>query len=313
MSLISTSHKLVFTPSETTDLRLGQIVQLKAPTEINAQAVCLLGYPDDTGILLNGGRGGAKDAPDTIRKVLFKMTPDVFQNENPVVFDAGNIQIESSLEKTHDSAFQHAKQILSLTRLISLGGGHDFGFADTAAFLETHENTERPLILNFDAHLDVRTMEKGFHSGTPFRRLLQKYPGRFDFYEIGIQPQCNSREHLKWAEDQGAKVISIDECQRQGLLATLIATLTPNLKRPLWISLDMDALTSTEAPGCSQSWTTGLQTEDFLPALEWLCQSFSCKGLGIYEVSPALDLDNQTSKLAALIIHRFLTWTQGMA
>jgi hypothetical protein len=61
-----------------------------------------------------------------------------------------------------------------------------------------------------------------------------------------------------------------------------------------------------KVPGCSQSWTTGLFTKDFMTSLSWLIANFDVRGLGIYEVSPPLDQDNRTSKLAALIAHKFI-------
>ncbi len=56
---------------------------------------------------------------------------------------------------------------------ISLGGGHDYGYGDGAGFIEGHliAGQRRPLILNFDAHLDVRPIDRGFTSGTPFFRI----------------------------------------------------------------------------------------------------------------------------------------------
>ena len=73
------------------------------------------------------------------------------------------------------------------------------------------------------------------------------------------------------------------------------------------VNTAIDAFTSNEAAGCSQSWTTGLNTKDFLESLYWLQTHFDVCGMGIYEVSPALDHDKRTSKLAALIAHRFIS------
>lgn len=307
MSLIPTSKDLIYSRNDPTDKRLGEHIQFSKIENLTKDSFCLLGYPDDAGIRMNGGRPGANEAPNTIRQIFFKMTPDVFHSNLPQIFDVGNIQPEHEIQKTHDLAYKYALQILKKTRLISLGGGHDFGYPDAAAFLDSVTAEAQPLILNFDAHLDVRPTDQGFHSGTPFRRLLEKYHGKFDLIELGIQPQCNSREHYSWALSKGVHIISNEVLQRKGLLEVLTETLEPNPNRPLWLSLDIDAFTSNEAPGCSQSWPTGISIQNFLPALHWLNQNFDCKGLGLYEVSPPLDQDNRTSKLAALILHHFIS------
>jgi formiminoglutamase len=73
------------------------------------------------------------------------------------------------------------------------------------------------------------------------------------------------------------------------------------------VSLDIDAITSNEAPGCSQSWTTGLKTDELMKSLEWLIENFQWRSFSIFEVSPPLDPDLRTVKLAALFVHRFLS------
>jgi formiminoglutamase len=141
--------------------------------------------------------------------------------------------------------------------------------------------------------------------------LLEEYPGKFDLIELGLQSQCNSEFHWQWAQDQGAVIFGLEAIEKSGLLATLKDFLDADPKRPLWLSVDIDAFSSSEAPGCSQSWATGLHVREFLPALTFLAQNFSVYGLGVYEVSPPLDQDHRTSKLAALIIHRFLFSANG--
>ncbi len=98
----------------------------------------------------------------------------------------------------------------------------------------------------------------------------------------------------------------MDQVNEQGLLAVLKSFMQDKKSKKVFLSVDIDAFTSNEAPGCSQSWTTGLVTKDFLAALAWLIQEYDVRGLGLYEVSPPLDQDNRTSKLAALIAHGFI-------
>ncbi|MGE3758570.1 MAG: arginase family protein, partial [Pseudobdellovibrionaceae bacterium] len=69
---------------------------------------------------------------------------------------------------------------------------------------------------------------------------------------------------------------------------------------------DIDVFTSAEAPGCSQSWPTGLSVAEFWPAYQWLLKNYDTPLLSIYEVSPALDVDSRTSKLAACIAYEYL-------
>jgi formiminoglutamase len=182
--------------------------------------------------------------------------------------------------------------------------------------------------LNSDAHLDVRPSHKSLNSGTPFFRLLEEFSDRVQLIEIGLQPQCNSRHHIQWARERGAHLFFLNEILQgatgtdsgAGIRADAGAVAGAGLgsllshdvfkklaaKTPVYVSFDIDCLTSTEAPGCSQSWPTGLRLQDCLSFLRELQRRFSVKGLGIYEVSPPLDIAFQTSKAAAILTYHTL-------
>lgn len=306
-----TDSQLFFSRHDSTDPRLGDWVQpfpLQAPQDfakLPTPSWILLGYPDDEGILLNGGRPGAKDAPKMIRTVFYKMTPSFLNPTLQSLIDLGDVPTSLSLAERH----QRGREIIRAAldhghRTLSLGGGHDYGFADGAGFIDhCLAKKQRPVVINFDAHLDVRPTDKGFHSGTPFNRLLTEFDGHFDFIEVGLQNQCNSVAHLNWAKSKGAKILLYQDLREVGLVESLRALTSPFLGRPCFLSIDIDAFTSSEAPGCSQSWTTGLQLQEFLPALKMLQTDLDVKSLAIYEVSPPLDHDHRTSKLAALLLH----------
>lgn len=75
---------------------------------------------------------------------------------------------------------------------------------------------------------------------------------------------------------------------------------------PVFVSYDIDCLSSSEAGGCSQSWATGLTVQESLDFLTQIYKISDVRGLGIYEVSPPLDHDFKTSKTAALLAYHFL-------
>lgn len=303
--------KLFFTRNDASDPRLGEWVKAFSPhktddfAQIPSPAWTLLGYPDDEGIAMNGGRPGAKEAPQAIRTYFYKMTPSLLNPKQQTLVDLGNVPVELPLAERHERGREITRASLTHGhRTLSLGGGHDYGYADGAGFIDyCLSKNQRPVVINFDAHLDVRPTDKGFHSGTPFNRLLTQYEGKFDFIEVGLQNQCNSLAHLNWAKSKGAQILLYQDMLELGLKATLEPLVQSFKGRPCLLSVDIDAFTSNEAPGCSQSWTTGLQMQEFLPALQMLQSLMDVRSLAIYEVSPPLDQDNRTSKLAALILH----------
>lgn len=266
----------------------------------------LCGYPDDEGIKLNGGRIGASEAPHEIRKAFFKMTTAKLPHFS--IFDQGNLSLNSSLEMRHQQARAVVEEHYESGKFVmSLGGGHDYGYPDTQGFLNAFKNSKvKPVVINFDAHLDVRPLDHGLTSGTPFFRLLSQNPKACHFFEVGIQNQCNSENHLTWCEKQGGQIIFLDEIKKTGLLTGLKKKLKSLKQNPCFISVDIDAFSSAFAPGCSQSWPMGLGVDEFFESFDFLFQQLDVRGLGIYEVSPPLDVQPLTSRLAALILYRCL-------
>ena len=310
MWFLPIDKSLLFTKNDKEDPRMGDFVQLATGfNEINdfkpsTADFHIHGYSDDEGIAMNGGRTGAQTGPRQIRTFLYKMTPRLGSTSFPKMTDLGDVSIQVPLEQRHERARALVRSLTENNKtFLSFGGGHDYGYADACGFLDKHQGDA--VVINFDAHLDVRPTDKGFHSGTPFRRMLEEFKGKVDFYEFGLQDQCNSQTHFDWAQQNGAKLFTMRD-QANGLLPLMQKALSGLEGKKLFISLDMDAFSSTEAPGCSQSWVTGMKSEDFLPALGWLVKSFDVAGLGIYETSPPLDYDNHTSKLAALVAHKFI-------
>ena len=297
---------LLFTKNDKEDPRLGECVLTSGlETTPSEYDIAILGYPDDEGIAVGGGRQGAKLGPQEIRRILYKMTPHLAAKRHPRILDLGDVSTDQALAERHEQGRKTVRSLLSKNKTwISFGGGHDYGYADGSAFLDTY--ADQAVILNFDAHLDVRPVTRGLSSGTPFFRLLQEFPGRFDFAEIGIQSQCNSQAHLKWAQERKAEVFLFEQIHQEGLLPVLKKYMQDKKNKKIFLSVDIDAFTSSEAPGCSQSWARGFMAQEFLPALHWLVSEHQVQGMGIYEVSPALDRDNATSKLAALLAHQFL-------
>ena len=298
----------IYKRNDPQDLRLGDLNYSNNSTLQKSDFV-LSGYCDDEGIRLNGGRPGASLAPNVIRSFLTKMTPNKKQNF-PTFYDIGNIKDTYCLKDKHDYIEKTATFFLKNNKKwISIGGGHDFAYPDVAAFLNCFGD-QNPLVINFDAHLDVRPLDKGLTSGTPFYRIQSSYKD-FQLLQIGIQKNCNSPNHIDWCKSKGGKILFLDDILNEPnpkvlLTQFIMDELTVN--RPVFVSLDIDVFASHHAMGCSQSWPIGLEVYDFVFVFEKILSKGNIRGLGIYEVSPPLDLDNRSSKLAAQIIYRYLQY-----
>ena len=291
---------------------MGEISLSFSKDLIKPGAYVIGGYPDDEGIGLNSGRIGASKAPNAIRSRFYKTSMSEFHSQDLKILDAGNMSSELSLAEKHEAGKQAVKSVLeNKMQWIGLGGGHDYGYPDGAGFLLANQNSKRkPLVINFDAHLDVRPLDKGLSSGTPFYRLLEdsSLPD-FDFYEVGIQRQCNSQSHIQWLQDKGGHIVFYEDMMISGEtpVAYLLGIFNELMvsPRPTFVSIDIDCFSTAYAMGCSQAWPTGFSPEVLFPVLNVLYSRLDVQALGIYEVSPPLDQDERTVKLAAQLIHQF--------
>lgn len=297
------------------DRRLGSFfrqVELKSiPKSKKNRPIVLMGHPDDQGVSLNNGRPGSAQAPQMIRGQLFKLSPG--QGPLPPLYDIGDSRSNStSLAKRQTEIMDHLMELYSFEpRVICLGGGHDHAYVDVGAWLKSHiQSTKqapkkyRPLVVNIDAHLDMRPLINGPTSGTPFYQLLEEFNGEFDLLAVGIQSFSSSQQHLAYAKSKKAKVKMFLDCVGK---LDKIFQVEAKKKRSVFISVDIDCFSASYAPGCSAPTTIGLDAAEFLVAMSRFVKKIDASGFGIYEVNPKFDLDNRTTRLAAQLIHGYIT------
>lgn len=296
---------LFFKGKDPADPRLGNLVK----STPDVPGVAILGYPDDEGVRLNGGREGAKDGPSAIRQWLYRMTPHPRINLKSF-FDLGDLKFESGLEHRHGDAAATVEDLLRKNhQVLAFGGGNDYAYADGLGFLRSLAPKERGVIVNIDAHLDVRDLQFGLTSGTPFYRLLEG-EHKFDFAEIGAQSNCNAKTHWDYVEKHGGRIVSMDEILQSGVsLTEVVSRALGDLmlkRRPAFVAIDIDAFAYPFAAGSSAPWPLGIPPHDFFPLLRLMLKRWDVRVLGIYEVSPGLEDGSGTSKLAAQWAHMFL-------
>lgn len=290
----------------TNDPRLGALV---VDPDVDFDVV-LLGGADDTGVSNSGGRAGAALGPTEIRRWLYLLTPGLDGALAGLrIADLGDVTPGASLADTHGELERTIAEVAARAPVVFLGGGHDLAFASHSGVLSVHPGPAA--LLNIDAHLDVRALRDGaVTSGTPFRRLLERWGGRIaSFVELGLQPQHNASEHADWARDQGARLVSLDELRAPpGAAERLkreLAAAAASAEHVL-LSLDLDAFAAAVAPGVSAPPADGFWPEEVLPLLEAAGRSPRVRLLDVMELSPPHDENGRTARLAALCVWRFL-------
>jgi formiminoglutamase len=301
--------ELFVSRSDPNDQRLGEIV----PTDeedYSAADIVILGSPQDEGVRRNNGQIGAAAAPDAIREQFYKLTPF---NIKKRLFDIGDVLLGTTLEETHDTQLAVVKQVLlDGKRLIVLGGGNDISYPDGRAMGEVF-GPEKWIGINVDSHLDVRIAEER-NSGTPYRQLLEE--GHLlpeYFYEVAYQTHFASPVYYKYLRDLGVNRISL-EILRSREQADV--ELKENIRQRFigqssslntFFGFDIDAVRSADAPGSSAASPLGLRAGEFITLIKYAASLANTKMIEFSEVNPKFDIDNRTTKLVAIGMHRFIS------
>lgn len=292
---------------------------LEARSAGAAPALALLGLPADTGVALNRGRVGAAAGPGAFRAALARYggSYDLKRGAEttvPVV-DAGDVlpargDGEDALLETHERVREAAGALYAagLTPVF-VGGGHDLTLPTVRAFAEASSGPVGGI--NVDAHLDVR---QRVGSGMAFRRLLEE--GRIDarrFVTFGAARFVHDAGHVRWLQDLGATVIGAERARSgQGEIARAFecATGSGDETPRCFVTLDLDAIDVTHAPGVSAANPDGLDVRTVTAIAERAGRSSAVGHFDLMELSPPHDTDGRTARLAALL---FLHFVAGFA
>ena len=312
--LAAPDASLFYSSGEEDDPRMGDLIIHDRKDFHDEIVVGIVGAPFDEGVKRSGGRPGAKTAPDAIRTEFYKRTPFVLGKEKSPsdlgIFDFGNIIAGKSLEDSHQRieevvAFLIEQKIVPVV----LGGGHDIAFPNFLGFSREKESVG---VINVDTHLGMQKPNPKRHSDTSFRMMLDKVNSPLagmNFVEIGTQSFANAREQYDEVIERGGTVFSLRDVRSDGIakILELSYELATASNDALYISFDIDAVHSDSAPGASTPLPTGLTAEEFLTAAIFAGKKRKVKMIDIVEVNPRYDIDNRTSKLAALAMMYFLT------
>jgi len=294
-------ESLFYQRGDQNDVRFGEVVRTDERAYDAAQVV-ILGCPQDEGVRRNRGRPGAAQAPDEIRRCLYRLA--VANLGSLPIVDLGDTVIQATLEKTHALHREVVAQVIRDGKtLVLLGGGNDVSYPDCAALVSVAGEI---LAFNVDAHFDVRA-DAVRNSGTPYRQLIEEgllQPDRF--YEMGHQPFANSLTYVRYLRERGVHVHSLADLRERGLIQAFRDALRTKADAIFW-GFDLDAVRAADAPGVSAPTPLGLTADEFCQIAALAGSDPRTRVAEFSEVNPKYDVDKRTCRLTAVAIWHFLS------
>lgn len=179
-------------------------------------------------------------------------------------------------------------------KVVVLGGDHSITYSTVKAFAKKNKDF---MFIVFDAHPDLM---EDFIPPTHEAYLRAIIDGGMveaeDVVLLGIRN--SDKQESEYISEKGINRFTADELNRQGLVE-IFSEILAMTKKDIYLSLDIDAIDPSEAPGTGYVEPNGLKAKEVLECLRMVKGSGRLKMADLVEVNPSKDVDGKTVLLAA--------------
>lgn len=259
-------------------------------------------------------------APKKIREVtndLALTTEKGFYIPKLKAVDVGDIKVEpSNVDKNlkeiitfMDSIYQQKSDVIP----VMIGGDHFCSLNTIKAVGDHFGKKDEFGVLIFDAHLDFYDKwDKSIYShATITHRVYDlQYISNKNLLVVGTRDidipelEIANRENIKYLEAYKLMDLGI-----RRYIEKIIEFFTNSSITTLYISIDIDALDPSIAPGTGFAIPGGFSYRQMWRILNEVADHFSIIGFDLVEVAPGLDLSNNiTCNVAAKLIVEFMSF-----
>lgn len=247
-------------------------------------------------------RPGSRFGPARIREVsigLEEYSPYLDKSITDMTyFDAGDLLLPfGNAARSLDIIGEYVGKLLADDKFpIGMGGEH---LVSWPIFQEVFKKYPDLAIIHFDAHADLRESYEGepLSHSTPLRKAAGLIGGK-NIYQFGIR--SGSREEFQYAREN----INFHPFE---VLEPLKKVLPELAGRPVYVTIDIDVLDPSAAPGTGTAEAGGITSKELLDAVHAIARSnVNVVGCDLVEVAPAYDPTEQTQIVAAKVIREML-------
>jgi agmatinase len=268
-----------------------------ADSDLADSVLFVLGVPFDGTATF---RRGAREGPAAIREASQNFDPWSME----LGLDLGNVPVHDAgdvpdMDRSGDmvrAVEARVAELAGASRIpVLLGGEHS---ATEGAVRALHRRHEDLRVLVLDAHLDLLEDYMGdTRSHACATRRCADVVGADNIAVLGIRSA--SRDELVSAGDDGLSFATADGARELGLATVLEELLLSLGEGPLYLSMDLDVLDPSHAPGVQNPEPWGLSPLDVRQVIESVAPRLV--GFDVMECAPRYD-GGQTAALAARLL-----------
>ncbi len=234
------------------------------------------------------------------------------------VSDAGDVVMHTTniLEshKRIEASTAYLSQQYHKSTICMIGGDHSTTACAVRGIKQAFPN-ETIGILQLDTHLDVRDpAELGPANGTPIRQLIDGgvIKGR-DVYNIGLHGFFNARPLVDYAKKHEINMVTLKQARKKGVsvhVKEALDCLSKKVDR-IYVTVDMDVLDITQAPGVPASTPGGMTTVELFDALIEIGKWTEVQNLDFVCLDPTKD--SSVSETVKTGVYAWLQFVTGRA
>jgi agmatinase len=276
--------------------------------------IAILGVPFGGHYDMLAARETASDAPQKIREQSMRFVEflhhydydfggDIFAGRDITIVDCGDVAMEAG-----DYAGNNARTTEIVRKIIdrgtvpiSIGGSHAISIPVMRAF----EGLDPMFVVQIDAHIDFRNEIDGNREGwsSPMRRAAES-EWVSGIAQIGLRSIGSARQQeVDDALAYGSVMIPALELHTQGVEAALARIPDQEL---YYITLDTDGLDPVIAPAVGLPAFGGVTYYEATDIISGIARKGRVVGFDFPVVSPILDIQDRTSRLAARLLLNFI-------
>lgn len=247
-------------------------------------------------------RPGARFGPGRIREVsigLEEYSPYLDKSiEDITFFDAGDIPLPfGNAERSLEEIGAYVGGILADGKFpLGLGGEH---LVSWPVIREVYAKYPDLAVIHIDAHADLREQYEGepLSHSTPLRKVAELIGGK-NVYQFGIR--SGTREEFAYAREH----VHFYPFEVLDPLVKILPTLA---SRSVYVTIDIDVLDPSAAPGTGTAEAGGITSKELLAAIHAIAHAdLAVVGADLVEVAPIYDPTEQTQIVAAKLVREML-------
>ena len=255
--------------------------------DINNYDIAILGVREDR----NSPNKGCSEGPDKIRTWLYQLSKP---KKKFKIIDLGNIKKGENVEDTYFALRDVVSELLNQSVFpIVIGGSQDLTYGIFNVYKE--KNTFLNLV-SIDSRIDWKDDPELINSQYYLNKIISGKEIHVQYNNIGHQDYLTDDKLLTELRQKHFNSF------RVGVVRSDITEMEPVLRDAHIVSLDISSVRQSDSPGHFSPSPNGFYGEEICQLAKYAGQSDNLQVFGIFETNPVLDVNNQSSRLAAQII-----------